>query len=71
VKLYGLENDLTERIRSDEEFGLTDPELEALLDPASFTGLAERQCETFLREEIRPLLEKNRDCIGAAAEIRV
>ena len=71
VKLYGLENDLTERIRSDEEFGLTDPELEALLDPASFTGLAERQCETFLREEIIPLLEKNRDCIGAAAEIRV
>ena len=46
-------------------------ELTALLDPAAFTGLAERQCETFLREEIRPMLKANADSLGAAAEINV
>ncbi len=71
VKLYGKENDLTERIRADEAFAVTDAELEALLDPGSFTGMAERQCERFLEEEIRPLLDSSRDCLGANAEINV
>ena len=71
VKLFGRENDLLERIRTDEAFALSDGELEALLDPAAFTGMAERQCETFLREEIRPILAANADSLGAAAEINV
>ena len=33
--------------------------------------LAERQCETFLRAEIRPILAANADSLGAAAEINV
>ncbi len=71
VKLYGRENDLLERIRTDAAFGLTDAELDALLSPASFTGMAERQCERFLEEEIRPLLNENRDCLGKTVEINV
>jgi adenylosuccinate lyase len=71
VKLYGKENDLLERIRADEAFGLTGAELDSLLDPASFTGMAERQCERFLEEEIRPLLEANRAELGIKAEINV
>ena len=71
VKLYGRENDLLERIRADAAFGLTDAELDALLSPASFTGMAERQCERFLEEEIRPLLNENRDCLGKTVEINV
>jgi len=71
VKLYGRENDLMERIRGDGAFELAEEELASLLDPAAFTGMAERQCEKYLRQEIRPLLEANRDCLGAAAEINV
>ncbi len=71
VKLYGKENDLLERIRADEAFGLTGAELDLLLDPSSFTGMAERQCERFLEEEIRPLLEANRAELGIKAEINV
>ena len=71
VKLFGRENDLLERIRADETFALSDGELAALLEPAAFTGMAERQCETFLREEIRPILAANADSLGAAAEINV
>ncbi len=58
VKVYGGENDLIERIKRDESFGLTEQELEGLLDPAQFTGMAEYQCGKFLREKVEPFLQK-------------
>jgi hypothetical protein len=45
--------------------------LKELTDPAGFTGLAEEQCEQYLREEIRPLLAVNSSSIQEAEEIRV
>ena len=71
VKEYGGENDLLKHILADEAFGLTRAELGTLLDPAAFTGMARRQCERFLREEIRPLLEANRELLNVSAEIEV
>ena len=71
VKLLGRENDLLSRILADEAFGLSEAELNSLLDPKGFTGMAEHQCEKFLREEVRPVLEANRDSLGAKAEINV
>ena len=71
VKLYGKENDLLGRILTDEAFGLSKEELEALTDSASFTGMAGRQCERFLEEEIRPLLKENSGCLRVRAEINV
>ena len=71
VKLRGGENDLLARIAADPLFGLTREELEAQADPARFTGMAARQCENYLRETVRPLLEKNKDSLGAKAEILV
>ena len=56
VKLYGNENDLIERIRKDDSFGLTAMELEILLDPVKFTGMAEYQCEKFISETVKPFL---------------
>ena len=71
VTLYGKENDLLARIAADPVFALTAEELEKLADPAGFTGMAERQCESYLKNTVRPLLEKNQSEIGAKAEIRV
>ena len=71
VKRCGKENDLIERIRTDSAFGLDGEELTALLDPASFTGMAQLQCERFLRDEVRPLLLKNADSLGADVRINV
>ena len=71
VKLYGRENDLLARIRQDAAFGLTEEELNALLDPAAFTGMAERQCRQYLQTHIRPVLDANRDSLGAQARIDV
>lgn len=71
VKLYGKENDLLERIEKDPAFGLAKEELERIADPAAFTGMAARQCEDFLRDEIFPILEANRSSVKKADEISV
>ena len=55
----------------DEAFALSDAELQKLLDPGAFTGLAQQQCQRFLEEEILPLLEANRDHLGMRIEIDV
>ena len=71
VKLLGAENDLLRRIAQDPAFGLTAEELETLSDPAGFTGMASQQCEDYLRDEIRPILQENRDLIRRADAISV
>ena len=71
VKLYGKANDLLERILGDSTFGLTAAELEVLTDPSTFTGMAERQTVRFLEQEVRPVLEANKACLGHSAEVRV
>ena len=58
VKLYGNENDLIERIRKDDTFGLTVMELENLLDPVKFTGMAKYQCEKFVNETVKTFLKQ-------------
>ena len=71
VKAYGKDNDLIERIKADESFGLTESEIESLLDPAKFTGMAEYQCEKFVAETVKPMLESNKQRINVEAQINV
>ena len=71
VKVYGKENDLIERIKADETFGLTESEVESLLEPSKFTGMAEYQCEKFVMETVKPLLESNQQRVNVAAQINV
>lgn len=71
VKLYGKENDLIDRIRKDPVFQLTEEELNLLLEPAKFTGMAEHQCETFVTKTARPILKKNAQRTNVEAQINV
>ena len=71
VKLYGRPNDLLERIMADPAFSLTQDELVQLTDPATFTGMASLQTETYLADLVRPVLERNRGILGCDAEINV
>lgn len=71
VKLYGGRNDLLERVMADDTFGLTDAELEQLTDPKTFTGMAELQTELYLRDTVKPALEKYKDYLGCDAVINV
>ena len=71
VKLNGKPNDLFDRILADPVFDLTKEELEAVIDPTKFTGMAVQQTETFLREQVRPVLDQYADCLGQEAVVSV
>ena len=71
VKLNGGDNDLLSRIQADDTFGLTQQELEQLLDPVQFTGLACRQTEQFLCRQVQPVLEREQALLGLDVEIKV
>ena len=71
VKLHGGSNDLLERILADPIFGLTRAELNKLVDPHAFTGMAVHQTETFLREQVAPVLNKYTALLGCDASVNV
>ena len=71
VKAKGRENDLLKRILADDRFGLSEEELNALLDPAAFIGMAPKQTEEFINAQVKPVLEKNKSFLGAEVEIKV
>ena len=64
-------NDLLERILADPIFGLTRAELNKLVDPHAFTGMAVHQTETFLREQVAPVLNKYTALLGCDASVNV
>lgn len=71
VKAEGGQNDLVDRIAADPAFGMTKPEIEAMLKPANFVGRAPQQTEEFVRDFIRPILDANKDALGLKVEINV
>ena len=71
VKVEGGENDLIDRIASDEAFGMTKEEIEAILEPKNFVGRAPEQTMEFLTEVVQPILDANADLLGMTAEINV
>lgn len=71
VKEEGKENNLLELIAKDSSFNLTLEELEASMEPSLYVGRSPRQVETFLKNVVNPILEKNKDVLGIKAEINV
>ena len=70
-KEKGLENNLLELIAADDAFNLTLEELEATMDPAKYTGRAKEQVDAFLKREIAPILEANKELLGVKVELFV
>lgn len=71
VKQQDGVNDLLERIAADPAFGVTLPELEAVLEPSRYVGRAPEQTADFLREQVASVLEKYKDDLGVQVEINV
>lgn len=71
VKLEGGDNDLLSRILADKQFGLSEQELNSLLDVKAFSGMAEQQVEEYILSTVDPLLEKNKSFIGEIGEVNV
>ena len=72
LKSGGQENILFDRIAADPLFGIDRASIEAMARPESYTGLATRQTERFLIEDVDPILETEREQIRSeAGEVRV
>ena len=68
VKMEGKQNDLLQRIANDNMFGLTMEELEAIMIPENFVGIAPEQTEDYIKNFIQPILEKNREILEEQGE---
>ncbi len=71
IKLYGKENDLIDRIRSDKRFNITQSDIDELCDPMNFVGMAPEQTEDFLKNVVYPVLEENSELLGDSVAITV
>lgn len=61
VKLEGKENNLIDKIASDERIPLTKEEILKELEPGKYIGRSVSQTEEFISEVVKPLLEKYYD----------
>ncbi|NDL66283.1 adenylosuccinate lyase [Anaerotalea alkaliphila] len=71
VKMEGKPNDLIERILGDGNFKMSEEEIQAILRPENFTGMAGQQVVDFVEGVIRPILESHKDSLGKKAELNV
>lgn len=71
VKQHGLDNDLVDRIRKDSYFAPILPQLDDLLDPATFVGRAPEQVVEFLEEEVYPILENYKGLESETVELNI
>jgi len=71
VKVNGMDNNLLELIAEDSAFNLSEEDLMKTMDPSLYVGRAPRQVEVYLRDFVRPVLDENRELLGAKAEINV
>lgn len=71
MKLEGKDNDLLDRLLADKRFMLTQEDLDRILNVRSFIGLAPEQTESFIENEVKPVLEKNKDLLGVDVRITV
>ncbi len=71
VKKEGKPNDLLRRIAQDPAFDIAESELQALMDPTKYTGMAAVQTQHFIEEDVDPVLQKYAHLLGEKPEITV
>ncbi len=71
VKQEGAENDLLERIGSDEAFAAVKDRLNEIVDAKKFVGRAPRQTEEFIAKEIQPILDRHKNLLGARGCVEI
>jgi len=72
LKAGAATNDLFDRIAADSLFGIDRESIEKLARPENYTGLARQQTESFLLEDVDPILAAEREQIrDEVGEVRV
>lgn len=69
IKENGEDNSLLDMIAKDSAFGLSEEELEVLMDSKLYIGCAGMQVEAFLHDYINPLLQENQRLLGTDTQI--
>lgn len=71
VKMEGKDNDLIERIMKDSSLKMDKSKIAQVLEPKNFIGFAPIQTEEFIDHEVKPILSKYADLIGAQPDLKV
>ncbi len=71
VKEEGGDNNLIELIKADDAFKAVHDKLDDILDAEKFIGRAPSQVEEFIDNEIRPILDENKEKLGKQGDVRV
>lgn len=71
VKEEGKDNDLLERIASDDAFNLTADDIKNLLDHKLYIGRSPEQVDEFLNTYIQPILNAHKDLLGHNVKLKV
>lgn len=71
VKEEGKANDLLDRIAQDPSFGMSREEIEAIMKPENFIGMAPEQTRDYIMNSVNPILDKNRSVLGIKGNVKV
>ncbi len=71
VKEKGGENNLLDLIAKDDTFPLDSEDLQGAMDPAKYIGRSASQVVSYLKTDIEPVLEANKEYLGLHAKIEV
>ncbi len=71
VKERGLENNLIELIKGDEEFAAVHGKLDEILDASKFIGRAPSQVVEFIENEVKPILTENSAVLGQKGDVKI
>ena len=71
VKEEGKDNNLLQLIAEDPDFPMELEELEKTMEPSRYVGRAPYQVTKYLNEVIGPMLEENKEELGATAQLSV
>ena len=71
VKEFGKENNLIELIKADKIFAPVHDKLDSILDASKFTGRASSQTVEFIKNEVEPILNENRQLLGRKGDVKI
>lgn len=71
VKQDGGENDLIERILTDDSFVAVHGKIQSIMNPKNFIGRSESQVDDFIVNEIDPILNANKKDLGISGHVSV
>lgn len=71
VKGEGLDNNLLELIESDDAFKLSPEEIDSIMDPKNFIGIADKQVEYFIKNEVDTVLSEYKNIEHVKGEVNV